>query len=411
MMIPPETRERILTKVQETVQAGYYAPDFHGKQWYEIVASHRPAIFDATTTESFEQEMNTMLADLDSNMRLLGPNSKITARNAINASFHAVDLRGDGGRRWVFQDVAPGGVAQRSGVLPADVLLTMDGAPVAPPERPAFEMDRATRVEVLRGNERKQIDLDLKTPAPKYEDNPYSEPTSVIGTMTPDRIAIVKVSLFPGRIGIDFANALSHLFRDRLAGAEGLLLDLRGNPGGGIGNLRLMSLFTPRRQPVGYSLDRATAENGTPKERLPRLAKLPSKKWELIPLAIKFGSKKSVVLETEGLGPQPFHGHIVTLVNEHTTGAAEMLTLFAKENSLATIVGTKTPGRLISRTGTKVGAGYQLVFPVAAYQSWNGTRIEGRGIEPAVRVGWSFEDAQRGEDNQLERAFEVLRSK
>jgi hypothetical protein len=72
--------------------------------------------------------MNTMLADLDSSMWLLGPNSKITPRNAINASFHAVDVRDGGGRRWVFQDVAPGGVAQRSGVLPADVLLTMNGA-------------------------------------------------------------------------------------------------------------------------------------------------------------------------------------------------------------------------------------------------------------------------------------------
>ena len=410
MTIPHETRERILTKVQETVQAGYYAPDFHGKHWNEIVASHRQTIVDATTAERFEQEMNTMLADLDSNMRLLGPNSKITARNAINASFHAVDVRGDGGRRWVFQDVAPGGVAQRSGVLPADVLLTIDGAPAAPPDRPAFEMDRATRVEVLRGNERKQIDLDLKTPTPKYKDNPYSEP-SVTGTMTPDRIAIVKVSLFPGKIGIDFANALTRMFRDRLAGAEGLVLDLRGNPGGGIGNLRLMSLFTPTRQPVGYSLDRATAENGTPKERLPRLGKIPSQKWELIPLAVRLGTKKSVVLETEGLGSQPFHGRIVILVNEHTTGAAEMVTLFAKENSLATIVGTETPGRLISRTGTKVGGGYQLVFPVAAYQSWNGTRIEGRGIEPDIRVAWSFEDAQRGEDTQLDRALEVLRSK
>jgi carboxyl-terminal processing protease len=409
MIIPPEKRERVLTKVQDTVQAGYYAPDFHGKHWYEIVASHRPAIFDATTTADFEREMNTMLADLDSNMRLLGPNSKITPRNAINASFHAVDLWGNSGPRWVFQDVAPGGVAQRSGVQPADVLLTMNGAPVAPPERPAFEMDRATRVEVLRGNERKQIDLDLRTPAPKYKDNPYSEP-SLTGTMTPDRIAIVKISLFPGKIGIDFANALSSLFRGRLAGAEGLVLDLRGNPGGGIGNLRLMSLFTPSRQPVGYSLDRATAENGTPKERLPRLGKIPSQKWEVIPLAVRLGTKKSVVLETEGLGSQPFHGRIAILVNEHTTGAAEMVTLFAKENSLATIVGTKTPGRLISRTGTKVGAGYQLVFPVAAYQSWNGTRIEGQGIEPDVRVAWSFEDAQRGEDTQLDRALEVVRT-
>jgi C-terminal processing protease CtpA/Prc len=52
--------------------------------------------------------------------------------------------------------------------------------------------------------------------------------------MTPDRVAIVTISLFPGKIGIDFANALSQLFRDRLAGAEGLVLDLRGNPGVGL---------------------------------------------------------------------------------------------------------------------------------------------------------------------------------
>ena len=79
---------------------------------------------------------------------------------------------------------------------------------------------------------------------------------------------------------------------------------------------------------------------------------------------------------------------------------------------MATIVGTTTPGRLISRTGTKVGDGYQLVFPVAAYQSWNGTRIEGQGIEPDIRVPWSFEDAQRrGEDTQFDRALEVLRGK
>jgi carboxyl-terminal processing protease len=88
-----------------------------------------------------------------------------------------------------------------------------------------------------------------------------------------------------------------------------------------------------------------------------------------------------------------------------------MVTLFAKENSLARIVGTKAPGRLISRTGTKVGDGYQFVFPVAAYQSWNGTRIEGQGIESDIHAAWSFEDAQRGKDTQLDRALDALRDK
>lgn len=39
-----------------------------------------------------------MLADLDSSMGLLGPHTKITPRNAINASFHSVDVPGEGDR-------------------------------------------------------------------------------------------------------------------------------------------------------------------------------------------------------------------------------------------------------------------------------------------------------------------------
>ena len=52
---------------------------------------------------------------------------------------------------------------------------------------------------------------------------------------------------------------------------------------------------------------------------------------------------KSLVLLTQGLGPQPFHGKIVILVNEWTNSAAEMVASFAADHRLATIVGNKTP--------------------------------------------------------------------
>jgi C-terminal processing protease CtpA/Prc len=42
--------------------------------------------------------------------------------------------------------------------------------------------------------------------------------------------------------------------------------------------------------------------------------------------------------------------------------------------------------------------------------SWHGNRIEGKGIEPDVPVGWSYEDALAGVDNQLAKALEVSRS-
>ena len=36
------------------------------------------------------------------------------------------------------------------------------------------------------------------------------------------------------------------------------------------------------------------------------------------------------------------------IVNEHTASAGEMVAAFAEENNLATIVGVKTPGRLLA---------------------------------------------------------------
>ena len=37
---------------------------------------------------------------------------------------------------------------------------------------------------------------------------------------------------------------------------KSLIIDLRGNTGGGIGALRVMSLLTPDQMPVGFALDR-----------------------------------------------------------------------------------------------------------------------------------------------------------
>jgi len=50
-----------------------------------------------------------------------------------------------------------------------------------------------------------------------------------------------------------------------------------------------------------------------------------------------------MIIETEGLGPQRFHGKIVMLVNEHSRGGSEMVAKFAQDNELAKIVGTRPP--------------------------------------------------------------------
>jgi C-terminal processing protease CtpA/Prc len=289
-------------------------------------------------------------------------------------------------------------------------LLDIAGNAIMPPDKVAFEMNRRTDITVSRAGQRRTAQIDLTTQKPKYKDNPYSEPRSVAGAIVERNIGSLKVSLFPGLIGIDFANEVSAAIDGTLKDADRLLIDLRGNPGGGIGGLRLMSYLTPRKQPIGFSLDRPTAERGYSKDALPRLDHIPRSKLEIPWLAFKFMGKKSVALETEGLGDRRFHRKIVILANEHSTGAAEMLIQFAQENRLATVVGSKTPGRLVSRTGIKLGNGYTLVVPVAAYMSWNGTQIEGKGVSPDVPVDWSLEAALAGRDPQLERALGTLKA-
>jgi len=96
------------------------------------------------------------------------------------------------------------------------------------------------------------------------------------------------------------------------------------------------------------------------------------------------------------------------LVNEHSASAAEMLAAFAAENNLAKIVGTKTAGRLLSGSAFRVGHGYILVLPTAAYPTWSGRSLEGTGIMPDVEIDATCESLRAGEDVQLQKATGVV---
>lgn len=219
-------------------------------------------------------------------------------------------------------------------------------------------------------------------------------------TKLDDGTGLIRVIMFPGVLGMDVARDMSRAVAE--LAADRLIIDLRGNTGGGIGCLRLMSLMCPDRRGVGYSVSRAVANRGFDKERLPAFDRIPSSKLGVLPLMIRFArAKRSVAIFSEALGAQRHHGRTALLVNEHSASAAEMVAAFASESGLATVVGTKTPGRLVATSGFKVGFGYRVALPVAAYYTWNGTNLEGKGVMPDVEEPLSAEAIGRGEDNQL----------
>jgi carboxyl-terminal processing protease len=407
MTLTKSQRAAILKKIQSLVQEKYFDPAFNEAAWQEIVRRNRTAILEAADTAGFEEAVTKMLTELSPRtMGLLSSRTPISPRNAINASFAVEPIGSED--RWVFQDVLPGGIAARAGLRSGDVLLSAAGKQLRPAAtdaaEPSFEMGSNFPIVVSRGNPPQEVATTLETAKPKYKDNPYSEPTALAADFLPSGIAYLKVSLFPGKIGIDFANELDSIFSGKFAKAERLLIDLRGNPGGGIGGLTLMSYLTPDRLPIGYSWNRKMAQERRDPASLPVFNKIPRSKLALPGLALKFLGKTSVFVHTEGLGRRPYQGRVAILVNRHTTGAAEMVAQFAQENRLAIIIGEKTPGRLVTRSAFKLGSGYRLVIPIAAYVSAKNIRIEGVGITPDVPAAWDFRSAASGEDNQLRSA-------
>ena len=65
---------------------------------------------------------------------------------------------------------------------------------------------------------------------------------------------------------------------------------------------------------------------------------------------------RSVAVYTETLGTKRHHGKVALLVNEHSAGAAEMVAALASEYGLATLVGTKTAGRLVATSAFSMNA-------------------------------------------------------
>jgi C-terminal processing protease CtpA/Prc len=399
----------VFDKTADNVKKSYFDPAYNGTDWPRLAQESRDRIIATEDPEQFELSMHDLVRSLRTSHTGFFHQSvrRVPARLAIGASFRKAEH--DGKPVWVVQDVHEGGPAHTAGLKPLDTLMAVNGTALAPPEQPMFPMGVAAQLSVLRNS--KEVVLDVNVPVPRSRKQPYAEPKAVTYSTLRDSIGYLKVSILPGLLGLDVARQIDAGVA-ALSGCERLILDLRGHLGGGLGVLRLMSHLTPEKLPIGFTVSRRMAERGYTKENLKKLDHLPTEKpnpLAILTMAIKFAARDpSVVLVSEGLPRRKWHGRIVILTNEHTVSAGEMVCGFARENNLAKIVGTETAGRLIPGSGFKVGAGYMLIMPKAAYITWGGQRFEGHGIVPDVVVPWSPEEFAAGRDNQLEKAIDVV---
>ena len=242
MNLTLDERTKIFDKVSRLVETKHVDPAMNGADWGALVRSRREQILACSEPEVFEKEVNRLVAELKTShtgFRHAGMRN-IPARHAINATLHRIPMNGT--ERWMFQDVHKGGPAYLAGIRPGDLLLGYGEREIRPPEDLTFSAGESAQLTIQKLDGGVQA-VSLRLPMPKSKKHPVTAPEAVHAEMLSNEIGLLKVAMFPGAVGIDVAKEIDRGIA-ALNGCSRLIVDLRGNTGGGIGGLRLMSYLT-----------------------------------------------------------------------------------------------------------------------------------------------------------------------
>lgn len=191
-------------------------------------------------------------------------------------------------------------------------------------------------------------------------------------------VGYIQINLFNENVAQDFKEAYDELMKKNISG---LIIDLRDNPGGLLSEVAEIADVLVPEGTIVYTID-----NKGQREDL----KSNADKIE-IPLVI--------------------------LVNEGSASASEILSAAVQDYKVGTIVGTNTYGKGLVQTVQKLdifGENTAIKLTTSEYYTPNGNKINKIGVKPDVEVELS-EDLMnkiiidKAEDNQLQKALEVLR--
>jgi carboxyl-terminal processing protease len=187
-------------------------------------------------------------------------------------------------------------------------------------------------------------------------------------------IGYIALSAFfdPQRVMTEFGRAMSEFHS-----ADGIILDLRGNPGG-IGGMAMGI--------SGYFLDKPGQKLGTMVQRS--------------------GPLNFVV----NARPQTYDGPLAILVDGASASTSEILAAGLKDLGRARVFGTKTPGMALPSVVAKLPNGDGFQYAVANYTSAGGAPLEGRGVTPDEVVTLDRASLLAGRDPVIDAAVRWIES-
>ena len=187
-----------------------------------------------------------------------------------------------------------------------------------------------------------------------------------------DNIGYLQITEFDEVTTTQFIEGLAELRADNI---EGLIIDLRSNPGGSLSTVCDIARQLLPKGNIVYTEDRD-------------------------------GNRENYTCD----GKHEIDIPVVVLTNQYSASASEILAGALKDYKKATLVGTTTYGKGIVQRIFDLRDGTAVKMTVSSYFTPNGINIHGVGIEPDVEIELDAEAyAKDKTDNQLDKAVEVIK--
>jgi carboxyl-terminal processing protease len=399
------------------IHASHYDPAFNGIDWPAVRDQLRPAAERATSIAELRAVIRDMLARLGESHYSLIPAdvadavdpTRVRAAEATpgDAGF---EMRLAEGELAVWR-IDPDGPAARAGVRPGFVVESIDGSrPADALQRVNALTDAAERRKALtqflwsvnaqpdgaagsvtvirlrdeqghisshritrRGRPGEPVRFgNLPTFFARLDHKALQQPQGCIG--------VIQFNVWMVPLMAAFDQAL-----DANRQCDGIVLDLRGNPGGVAGMVMgLAGHFLTERVPLGTMRSRGNALHFVANPRL---------------------------VDSQARPVQPFAGPVAILIDNMSVSTTEIFAGGMQALGRARVFGQTSAGQALPAALLRLPDGDVLMHVVADFTAAGGTRIEGRGVIPDESVPILRTDLRAGRDAAMEAAIAWIRSR
>lgn len=397
----PAERLELFDTVWRLINDGYFDPTFGGKDWKMIGDRYRQMLATAQDDRSFWLEvLNPMLFELGvSHLVALPPQfARDLDRMTFSSGSLGFDIRSLD-EKAVVTRVDKGSPADMAGLRPGFVIISLDGRTLSDLAAEALKTppdnERNRRANVIQNMRGLLFDETGKQVIVEYlgeGDQPRSADLQFASRggsacapfvpKLPPACAEIEVKLLADGIGyIRFSGfldaALDGVLRaiNDMHDVPGLIIDLRGNPGG----------VFPVRKAIASQLV------GEPK------------------LFIRYQHRDGLEEAYLEAVAHPYPGLLVILVDELSASSSEEFAGSLQALDRATIVGSQTPGRCLTADIVPLPGGGLLIYPNGQSQTLDGRVLEDNGVVPDILANLDRYELLKGRDAQMEAAIEYLK--